>query len=410
MDDPASRPELMHTCPTCNRPVRPGYKFCEKCGTRIPSLYTCSKCGTQFIQPKKFCDLCGARFPDEEPGPDHGETEGPDMAERPEPPVDEDQGPDEEELPEPVQDEIPEPDTDDLQEPDEEPEPDGEEQLDPDERGVPEPEEEAPVMAPEETTEEELAAIFKPKKKKAKKEIPARQEIREPDTAELLEKYGSDEEEESRAPPVTGWRSWFRRKEPPPKNADEALFLPEERPAGAARKRSRKNRALQVLGAAMVATAVIAAFILFGLPFLAGIVPSIGSPGPGETPVPEPAVTETAVITTLPTTAAGPLVPRPTQTIPDHMPDFRVYKSPVTYQITVIFVGSSGERGITRADVTVIRQDGSRSSQTILPLKGIAEVNLNGSGKPDRVQIDATVAGGETYHVYDRLLSPGDGI
>ena len=80
------------------------------------------------------------------------------------------------------------------------------------------------------------------------------------------------------------------------------------------------------------------------------------------------------------------------------------------YQITVIFVGSSGERGITRADVTVIRQDGSKSSQSILPLKGIAEVNLNGSEKPDRVQIDATVAGGETYHVYDRLLSAGDGI
>lgn len=408
MEDPASRPELRHTCPACNRPVTPGYKFCEKCGTRIPSLYTCSKCGTQFIQPKKFCDLCGARFPDEEQGPDAKYIREPDMAERPEPPVDEDQGPDEEELPEPDQDEIPQPDPNEVQGPDEEPGPDAEEQQEPDEEEVPEPEEETPGPAPEETTEEELAAIFRPKKKK--KVRPARQEIREPDTAELLEKYGSDEEEESRAPPITGWRSWFRRKEPPPKNADEALFLPEERPAGAARIRSRKNRALKVLGAAMVAIAVIAAFTLFGLPFLAGIVQSIGSPGAEETPVPGPTVTEPTVITTVPTTAAGALVPRPTQTIPDHMPDFRVYKSPVTYQITVIFVGSSGEGGITRADVTVIRQDGSRSSQSILPLKGIAEVNLNGSKKPDRVQIDATVAGGVTYHVYDRLLSPGDGI
>jgi hypothetical protein len=91
MGNPASHQEFRHTCPACNRPVKPGYKFCEVCGTRIPSLSTCSKCGTQFIHPKKFCDLCGAPFI---------------LEEIPEPA--------EEETPEHYEDEIPEPDTDEL--------------------------------------------------------------------------------------------------------------------------------------------------------------------------------------------------------------------------------------------------------------------------------------------------------
>ena len=107
MGNPASRPEFRRTCPACNRPVKPGYKFCEVCGTRIPSLSTCSKCGTQFIHPKKFCDLCGAPFILEEiPEPNTDEIQEPDVEEIPEPA--------EEETPEHYEDEIPEPDTDEL--------------------------------------------------------------------------------------------------------------------------------------------------------------------------------------------------------------------------------------------------------------------------------------------------------
>ncbi|MCX6683708.1 MAG: zinc ribbon domain-containing protein [Methanoregula sp.] len=131
MGKPASHQEFRHTCPVCNTPVRPGYKFCEICGTRIPSLATCSKCGTQFIHPKKFCDLCGAPFileeipePDTEeiPEPDTEEIPEPDVEEIPEPDTDEVPEPDVEEIPEPVEEEtpghyedkIPEPDTDEL--------------------------------------------------------------------------------------------------------------------------------------------------------------------------------------------------------------------------------------------------------------------------------------------------------
>ena len=107
MENPVSRPEFSRTCPGCNRPVAPGYKFCETCGTRIPDLLTCSKCGTQFIYPKKFCDLCGAPFIQEEiPEPDTDEIQEPDGEEIPETAA--------EKTPEQYEDEIPEPDTDEL--------------------------------------------------------------------------------------------------------------------------------------------------------------------------------------------------------------------------------------------------------------------------------------------------------
>ncbi len=60
MGNPASNPNS-GVLSGCNRPVRPGNKFCEVCG-RGSELLTCSKCGTQFTHPEKFCDLCGARF------------------------------------------------------------------------------------------------------------------------------------------------------------------------------------------------------------------------------------------------------------------------------------------------------------------------------------------------------------
>ena len=123
MGKPASHQEFRHTCPVCNTPVRPGYKFCEVCGTRIPSLSTCSKCGTQFIHPKKFCDLCGAPFILEEiPEPDADEVPEPGVEEIPEPGVEEIPEPDTDEIPEPAEEEtpghyedkIPEPDMDEL--------------------------------------------------------------------------------------------------------------------------------------------------------------------------------------------------------------------------------------------------------------------------------------------------------
>jgi len=421
MTDPVPPPEQERTCPNCKKPVPPGQAVCDACGTRLPSLVACSRCGTQFVNPKEFCDLCGGRLvPVEGPAPEtvvvrrkeeiaetvvirkKEEAPAPETVvvhkkeEVPAPEEGEDAGPAGEEAEEPAPDEPAET---------EEGAPGPEEGFEPEEETVPEP-------GPAEAGDADLAAIFRPKKKNREQGPPrSSREIVEPDTAELLATYGSDIDDDAAATakkPAPWWMFWSRR-ERPQKNADEALFLSGEKPARRAQKASRKNRVLRVVGAGMMLAAVLGAVILFGLPLLAGFSGAVGGPGAQETPGPEPTITATATPTVTPTPASGSLIPRPTQTIPGLMPDFRIHKNLVTYQITVIFVGSSGEGGITRADITVTHPDGSSSSRSILPLKGIAEADLNGSEKPDRVQIDATVAGGTTYHVYDSLLSPGDG-
>jgi len=106
MENPVSPPKFRRTCPTCNRPVEPGYKFCETCGTKIPELSTCSKCGTQFITPVKYCDLCGAPVVLEVPEP----------ADSTEHPEEEDNGQDEDQASERYEEEIPGRGTDELPE------------------------------------------------------------------------------------------------------------------------------------------------------------------------------------------------------------------------------------------------------------------------------------------------------
>ena len=103
MENPASPPAFRRTCPSCNRPVEPGYNFCETCGTRIKDLPTCSKCGTQFIAPVKFCEVCGAPvMAEEEADP----SDAPDYPEEEDTGAVEARGPDEEEIPEPDSDEF----------------------------------------------------------------------------------------------------------------------------------------------------------------------------------------------------------------------------------------------------------------------------------------------------------------
>ncbi len=46
------------TCPSCGAPARPGVRFCEECGQRLPA--TCPSCGAPVPSDKKFCGACGA--------------------------------------------------------------------------------------------------------------------------------------------------------------------------------------------------------------------------------------------------------------------------------------------------------------------------------------------------------------
>jgi Double zinc ribbon len=363
MEDPASPSELKRTCPACNSPVEPGYKFCETCGTRIPELSTCSKCGTQFIAQVKYCDLCGAPvIPGKVPEPDEAsEGSGEESTELVE---DQTLEQDEEEIPEPDMDEIPEENDEDTIVP-------------------------AKFKAPHHHKEE----------------------VQEPDTEELLEQYGKeyDEDEtlESYNAPKSGPSIKREAKKPvtvpgpsergSSETVDDALFLAPQKPGAPVKPRVNRTR---IIAGCIVLIMMSAAVYFIGLPMFTD-----KNPQPAEiTPTPVP--TNVGTITLTPTKTSTPasraLIPLPTQTIPSgQIFHFDVQKNPVTSKITVIFTGS----GISSADIKVSHPEGSYASGIILPLKGTNEIIVDGSQGTDRVEIIAQVSDGKKYRVYDQLIS-----
>lgn len=49
-------------CPKCNSELRPGAKFCTKCGQKIEAAPACPQCGAPLKAGSKFCTKCGARL------------------------------------------------------------------------------------------------------------------------------------------------------------------------------------------------------------------------------------------------------------------------------------------------------------------------------------------------------------
>jgi hypothetical protein len=370
MQNPAPPPKFRRTCPTCNRPVGPGYKFCKTCGTRIPELSTCSKCGTQFIAPVKYCDLCGAPVILEVPEP----------SDSPEYSGEEDTGQVEDQASERYEEEIPEPDTDEL---------------------------------PEDTDEENIVP--------AEDETPhhTQEEIQEPDTDELLEQYGKEygEDETLESYPTPKPRSPAKHEAEKPvtvhapqrrgssETVDDALFLSPGKHEAPVKPRANKTR---IIVGCIVLTAIIAAVYFIGLPMLteSGFFSALINPPAAEiTPLPTPVGTIPPVLTTTPLPASRALVPLPTQLIPAGKNlYFQVQKNPVTSRITVTFAGSAGEGSLSSADIKVSHPDGSVATGIIQPLKGVSEITLEGSKETDRVEIIAKMSSGETYRVYDALV------
>ena len=359
MGNPPSHLDFKHTCPTCNRPVRHGDKFCEICGTRIPSLSTCSKCGTQFIHPKKFCDLCGAPFILEEvPEPDEEEAPGPD------------------------EDETEETDGEDL------PKPDSDEEPEPDEEELPE------------TTEEETPKQYDNK-------------IQEPDTDELLKQYGEEYDDDATlhsyhtVKPTSPIQPKAKKSvtvpAPPgrgsPEALDDALFLLDEGPTPA---KSPVNK-LMIIGGVIGLVTILAVIFFIGLPLFKGTSGFNISSNPASAEI--TTIPTIGTLTMKPTPRSGALVPQPTETIPtEHKIFFQVQKNPITSKIVIIFTGSAGADSISSADVKVTHADGSVTMGVILPLKGVSEITLAGSKEPDRVEIIAKMSTGETYRVFDDLV------
>lgn len=360
MEDPAKGEDYIHLCPHCRKPVPPGFKFCEVCGAKITSMLTCSKCGTQFVHPKKYCDCCGARFVPKEILDAEGAAGEPAEEDAVQPAAGEATG------------------AEDAEPAEEEP-------------------------APEEYEEEVSEPEFEGEPEPAEDPVPDRKKagIAVPDTQELLEKYGKDYDDEDTIDSARRVKKLGRNERGIQKTGTGAL-VPAERERRPARRSAGSTRMIAGGGIALIA--ILAAVYFIGLPLFAGT----GGPGAGPAPTPGPAVTVTPETppVIIPDPAPGALVTRPTETVPDQKYYFSVKKNPVTYRITVIFIGSASPGTITGADVKVTRSDGLIGTGTILPLKGVSEIFLNGSDGADRVEITAKMASGKTYRVYDALVSP----
>lgn len=375
MENPDSPPKFIRTCPTCNRPVEPGFKFCETCGTKIPELSTCSKCGTRFIAPVKYCDLCGAPVI----------LEVPEAPESPEYSEEEDNRQAEDQASERYEEEIPEPDLNEL------PEDTGEETLEP--------------------------ADIEPAKDETPH--PTHEEIQEPDTDDLLEQFGKEYDDDETLESFHQPESWSPIKHeaekpvtvhgPPgrgsPETVDDALFLSPKKHEAPAKPRVTRTR---IIVGCIVLAAFIAAVYLIGLPMLTGsggINVQNNSPAAEITPLTTSVRTIPPAMTTTPVPASKALVPLPTQLIPSGGNIyFHVQKNPVTSRIQVIFTGSAGQGSLSSADIKVTHPDGSVATGIIQPLKGVSEITLDGSKETDRVEIIAKMSSGETYRVRDELV------
>jgi len=376
MQNPASPPKPMHTCPTCKKPVEPGYTFCEACGTHITELSTCSKCGTQFISQNKFCDLCGAPLI-------HGKV--------PEGNEENNIRTVEEQAPEHDEGKIPEPVTDEEPEDDEEADTGTDEELVPKDNEEEIPEQELDKVP--EDNEEDRVSIYE------KTPHHASGKNKEPYTDALLKEYGAEYSDEE-----TVGSQHNQKSEP----VDDALFFSHKKQGIPAKKRAGTIR---IIGGVVILVALIAAIYFFGLPMLNGDGGSgiLGNPPILEiTPTPVPSsvvVIQPVPIETTPPVSLA-LVPLPTQLVPsDQKFYFQVRKNPVTLKISVIFTGSAGVDGIESADVKITHPDGAVSTGIIQPLKGQSEITLAGSKEADRVIIIARMYSGETYRVYDDLVS-----
>ena len=272
--------------------------------------------------------------------------------------------------------------------------------------------EEIPVTESDEVPEPDEEETLEP----AEEEIPEQydDEIPEPDTDELLkqfgEEYGDDETLESYHKPKPTSPIPHEAKKPvtdpalqrrgSSKTADDALFLLDTEPAPV---KPPVNK-IRIIGGGIVLITILAAVFFIGLPMLTGI--GVFSAHSNPTAAEITSLPTIASLTVKPTPASRALIPQPTQLNPaDQKFRFQVRKDPITSKITVIFTGSAGEGSITSADVKVTHADGSVTMGIILPLKGVSDITLDGSKETDRVEIIAKMTSGETYRVYDDLVS-----
>ncbi|MDN7025186.1 hypothetical protein FGU65_09830 [Methanoculleus sp. FWC-SCC1] len=128
-----------------------------------------------------------------------------------------------------------------------------------------------------------------------------------------------------------------------------------------------------------------------------------GTPDSGTTPT---ATTPVSTTQTPAATAAVPLTPEPTETIPSTYGevDIQAQKDPISNEISVIFRGGKGQSWTQDINVTVVRSTGEVvTSSDLQPVIG-SQVDIAGTRGDDRVIVTVTLKTGNSYRVYDQVL------
>lgn len=235
----------------------------------------------------------------------------------------------------------------------------------------------------------------------------------EPDAgAEIVPDNKTPAEQE----PVPVEKTMFSNQDPLTLSDDPELpeNLPmDDQPAPAPAKAKPPRNMSIVIGAIVLLLIICTGVIFMVLPLIDGsgtLSPQIPEPPPASTPAPVPSplptVVPTSVPATIPPTPNNPLLPKPTESMPESQSViFQVQKDPITAMITVIYAGGPGANSISGGDVTVTSDDGTVLTGTIRPPAGETELVLKGTKGKDRVEVVARMFSGQTYRVFDEILS-----
>jgi hypothetical protein len=161
---------------------------------------------------------------------------------------------------------------------------------------------------------------------------------------------------------------------------------------------------------------IVAAIVIAGLFFTGAIrFPASFATGTGTSfsaEAAQPALESSAVNNTgqdaiLPS-ATIPIInlsPGPTEIPPDNLlVYFQAERDPTTRMVSVQFMGGKGQAGVQDVFVRLTRSDGQVLTGTFKPIQVGSGVDLQGTGKVDRVEVIVHYYTGDSYTVIDRAF------
>jgi len=192
----------------------------------------------------------------------------------------------------------------------------------------------------------------------------------------------------------------------PPPSAKRELF-----PSGNGRKKS-------IVIAGVLVFIVIAAMVFTGILHIpatllpGGNTAQVTAQPAAETEMPTPDITEipatpdaVAAVVPVTTTEAISLVPGPTQELPENfLVYFEVQRDPISKNVSVLYKGGKGQRGVRDVFVRLTRSDGQVLSGTFKPVEVDSGISLQGTEKVDRVEVIVNYHTGDSYTVVDQVF------